>query len=92
MSSIERFFARSGLVKVGLAPAKDHDAAPLGVEHAGRAFCEALEESGQMPGLSRVNGQLHQLLGFSALRTRRYFGFAAATETARSFTSCSRHV
>jgi hypothetical protein len=52
------------LVKVGFTPAKDHDSAPPGVEHAGGARCKALEKTGQMPRVSRVNGQLHQFIGF----------------------------
>ena len=58
------FTAGTCLVQVGLTPAKHHDTAPLGVEHAGRALLRIVPRNpGKLPRLSRVNSQFHQFVG-----------------------------
>jgi hypothetical protein len=63
----KRVVIRIRLIKVGLTPAKDHDAAPFGVEHARCALREALQKPREVPRLSCVNGKLHQFIGFAIL-------------------------
>ena len=67
-------------------------AAPLGVQHARGTCREPFQKSRKMPRLGRINGKLHQFIGFAVLWTSRSFGFAAATQTTRGFRGCSRHV
>src|SRR6266436_1114241 len=64
---LEQIFAGVRLVKVGLTTAKDHDAAPVGIQHARGAFGEAFQKARKMARLRRVNGKRHQLIRLTAL-------------------------
>ena len=68
------------LIEIRLSPAKDHYAAPLGVQHARGASGEALQEFRKVARLGRVDCKFHQFFGILAQRAHGFTRAAAAGE------------